>query len=454
MITWRPSAGGWRETRSLTTYDTATHTGRVTQVEDLGDVSTASDDTCTRTYYADNKVERMTAHDGTTATYQVTGTTGYDAFGRPVWQKDAKANETKTAYTEGNGLLTRTAVTNAAGHVTTTDYNPARGASIGQSDPNGRRTDLAHDAIGRLTSVWLPDRDESQTPSIKYSYLVRTDKPVAIKTEKVEAGGSYGVEYELFDSLLRGRQKQTEGPGGTRMVADAWYDGAGKVTKTNATYRAAGVPSDELLIAGNGAVGAQSRTDYGGLGRPTAAIALHAGTEQWRTTTRYDGELTHSDPPAGGIATTSVTDAGGRTTALRHYHGDRPDAALGYDETKYSYTPNGQLKTVTDDKSNVWSYEYDQLGRKIKSIDPDAGTSETHYDALDRVDWTIDGNGKKVSTQYDSLSRPTFTWEGEPTTGTKLTETRYDKADWLGQAWAYAVCERDPVHRLRGDLDG
>ncbi|MFF4853967.1 RHS repeat-associated core domain-containing protein [Streptomyces rubiginosohelvolus] len=482
------SSGGWRETKSTTTYDTTTRTGRVTQVEDLGDVSIASDDTCTRTSYADNvdknilslpsrsevvtvkcattpdrsrqvladertfydngafgasptkgdvsKTERMTAHNGTTANYQTTGTTGYDGFGRPLWQKDAKNYETKTRYTETNGLLVRTAVTNAANHVTTTDYNPARGASTGQSDPNGVRTDLAHDALGRLTSVWLPDRAKSQTPSIKYSYLVRTTKPTVIKTEKVEHDGTYGAEFELFDSFLRGRQKQTEGPGGTRMVADAWYDGVGKVVKTNATYRAAGAPGDELLIVGNGGVGAQTRAEYDGLGRPTAEISLHSGTEQWRSTTRYDGELIHSDPPTGGVASTAVTDADGRTTALRHYHGDRPDPLLGYDETKYTYTPNGQLKTVTDAKNNVWTYEYDQLGRKTKSIDPDAGTSTTHYDELDRVQWTIDGNGKKVSTQYDSLSRPTFTWEGEPTTGTKLTETRYDKAGWLGHAWA------------------
>ncbi|MEU1278573.1 RHS repeat-associated core domain-containing protein [Streptomyces sp. NPDC005805] len=482
------SAGGWRETKSVTTYDTATRTGRPTRVEDLGDVSTAADDTCTRTYYADNtdknilslpsrsevvtvkcattpdrskhiladertsydngaygaaptkgdatRTERLTAHSGTTATYQTTGTTGYDSFGRPLWQKDAKNNETKTQYTETNGLLTSASLTNAAGHVTRTDYNPARGASTGQTDPNGKRTVLGHDAIGRLTSVWLPDRATSQTPSIKYSYLVRTNKPTAVKTEKVEVDGSYGTEYELFDSLLRGRQKQTEGPDGTRMVADVWYDATGKVAKTNATYRAEGAPGDELLPVTNGEVGAQTRTQYDGLGRTVAAISLHAGTEQWRSTTRYDGELVHVDPPAGGVATTSVTDAEGRTTALRHYHGDRPDPLLGFDETTYTYTLNGQLKTVTDAKNNVWSYEYDQLGRKTKAVDPDAGTSETHYDELDRVSWTTDGNGKKLSTQYDSLSRPTFTWEGEPTTGTKLTETRYDKAGWLGQAWA------------------
>ncbi|WP_307666588.1 RHS repeat-associated core domain-containing protein [Streptomyces sp. V2I9] len=487
------SDGSWRVTKSTTTYDTATRTGRVTEVEDLGDVAKADDDTCTRTWYADNTdknilslprrseslsvlcsaasvdrktqiladertfydgggynvaptkgdattTERLTKHDGTTATYQATGKTGYDAFGRVSWQQDAKqiGTETKTTtdYTDVNGLLSSTKFTNALGHVSTTDYAPAWGLSAGQTDPNGKRTDLAYDALGRLTSVWLPDRTTAQTPSIKYSYDVRRDKPVTIKTEKVEIDGSYGTEYQLFDGLLRGRQIQTEGPNGTRMVADSWYDGAGKVKKTNATYNAAGGPGSELLIVHDGEVGAQTLYEYDGLGRPTAEIFAVSGFEKWRSKTVYDGEKTHTDPPTGGIATTSVSDAQGHTTALWHYHGDRPDMLLGHDETKYTYTPTGQLQTVTDDKNNVWRYEYDQLGRKTKSIDPDSGTSLTEYDELDRPITAYDARNKRTSTVYDGLSRPVTTWEGAPETGTKLTETRYDKAGWLGQAYA------------------
>ncbi|MEE1931580.1 hypothetical protein V1J52_26035, partial [Streptomyces sp. TRM 70351] len=117
-------------------------------------------------------------------TYQVTGTTTYDAFGRPTSQTDAVGATTTTEYTDVNGLISKTEVTNALGHVTTTDYAPAWGQSTGQTDPNGKRTDLAHDPLGRLVSVWMPDRARSQTPSIKYSYTVRKDKPVAVKTEK------------------------------------------------------------------------------------------------------------------------------------------------------------------------------------------------------------------------------------------------------------------------------
>ncbi|MGW2819694.1 RHS repeat-associated core domain-containing protein [Streptomyces sp. NPDC001443] len=487
------SDGTWNETKSTTTYDTSNGTGRVLNVDDQGDVSTTKDDTCTRTTYADNtaknilslparsevvsvkcattpdrksqvlgdertsydggafgaaptkgdatKTERLVAHDGTTATYQVTGATTYDAFGRPLTQKDARqygtSDQTKSAYTETNGLLTKATVTNALGHVTTTDYAPAWGMSSGQTDPNGKRTDLAYDGLGRLTSVWLADRASTQTPSIKYSYNVRKDKVTSVKTEKIENDGSYGAEYQLYDSMLRARQIQTEGPDGTRMSADTWYDGTGNVKKTNATYNAAGVASDELLLVSNGQVGQQSLFEYDGLGRVTAQIFAVSGAEQWRTTTAYDGEITRVDPPTGGVPTTTITDDQGNVSEIRHHRGASPNAGVPYDSTKYTYNTAGLLETVTDAKNNVWRYEYDQLGRQTKSIDPDAGTSRTEYDELDRPVVSYDGRNKKTSMVYDKLGRVTTTWLGDADTGTKLTETKYDKAGWLGQAYGF-----------------
>ncbi|MFH9116273.1 polymorphic toxin-type HINT domain-containing protein [Streptomyces globisporus] len=482
------SDGTWRATKSTIKYDTSNGTGRVLEVDDQGDLSTAADDTCTRTWYADNAAanlltlpsrseavgvkcsvtpdrktqvhadertsydnkafgaaptkgdatmtERLTSHNGTTGTYQITGTTTYDAFGRPLSQKDASLAETKTAYTDVNGLISQTKNTNALNHVTTTDYAPAWGMSSGQTDPNGKRTDLAYDGLGRLTSVWLPDRAKTQTPSIKYSYNVRRDKVVAIKTEKIEESGSYGAEYQLYDALLRPRQLQTEGPDGTRMVADSFYDSTGKIKKTNGTFNAAGTASDELLIVRNGEVGQQSLLEYDGLGRQTAQIMAVSGVEQWRTTTKYDGERTTIDPPKGGVPTTSITDSAGNMKELWHYRSDSPNPLSGYDVTKYTYTPKNQLKTVTDAKQNVWSYEYDQLGRKTKSVDPDTGTSTTEYDTLDRPKSFTDSRKKKISTLYDKLGRTLSTWQGEASTGTRLTEIKYDKAGLLGQAWA------------------
>ncbi|MFH8724276.1 RHS repeat-associated core domain-containing protein [Streptomyces termitum] len=483
---------GRRETEVNTKHDLA-NGGRVIESEDLGDLSTAADDTCTRTSYVDNtaanirsltsrvetvsvkceatpdrrtavisdertsydnlafgaaptrgnatRTERMSSHNGTTATYQVTGTTAYDGFGRPTSQTDGAGAPTKTAYTDVNGLISQVKVTNALGHVTTTDYAPAWGQSRGQTDPNGRRSDLDLDPLGRLVSVWLPDRSKAagQTPSIKYSYEFRLDKPIYVKTEKIEIDGSYGAEYQLYDSLLRPRQLQTEGPGGTRMVADTFYTPTGKVAQVNATYNAAGAASGELLIVRNGDVGAQTRYEYDGLGRTTAEVFAVAGGEQWRTTYVHGGDRVHIDPPAGGTPSTTLTDAQDRATEIRHYKGASPvptAPATAYDTTAYAYTPSGALSRVTDAEGNTWTYRYDQLGRLEEAVDPDSGKRSMTYDEVDRPVSVTDARTKTVSTVYDDLGRPLTTWEGEPETGTKLTERKYDKAGWLGKEWA------------------
>ncbi|WP_188270931.1 MULTISPECIES: polymorphic toxin-type HINT domain-containing protein [unclassified Streptomyces] len=480
--------GTWLESKTVTKYDTSNGTGRMTETEDQGDVSNPADDSCTRIWYADNatanilslpsrsesvgvkcsatpdrktqvfadertsydglafnaaptkgdatQTDRLTSHDGTTGTYETTGTTTYDVYGRPLSQKDGADNTVKTVYAEVNGLLSQVKSTNALDHVTTTDYAPAWGMSSGQTDPNGKRTDLAYDGLGRLTSVWLPDRIKTQTPSIKYTYGARQDKVTWIRTEKIENDGSYGSEYDLYDSMLRPRQIQTEGPGGTRLVADVFYDGAGQVKQTNETYSATGAASPDLLTVPSGQVGRQNLTEFDGLGRPTAQITAVSGVEQWRTTIAYNGERTTVDPPQGGVPTTTIQDPQGNTQQVWHYRGDSPNALLGYDTTTYTYTPRNELKSVADADGNKWSFTYDQLGRQTESVDPDAGKSTFEYDKLDRPVSTTNSREKKISTAYDKLSRVVSTWQGEVTKGTKLTETRYDKAGALGYAWA------------------
>ncbi|MEW1545780.1 RHS repeat domain-containing protein [Streptomyces tsukubensis] len=505
-----PETPAWREALSENTLDTAKGTaGRVTEVNDRGDLSTTADDRCTRTEYADNpdlnlrnlpsrvetvsvactvtpkratqvisdvrtlydgkklgeaptrglatQSERLTAHDGTKAAYQITGTSTYDDDGRPLSQTDErvpadttdptkpiKATTTYT-YTETNGLTTKNTVRNPAGHAVTTDLTPAWGQPLGRTDTNSRRVDYEYDALGRLDAVWQPDRLKAvNLPNIRYSYLIRQDATSAIKTEKIGNSGAYNPpEYQLFDSLLRPRQHQTEGPNGTRMMADVWYDGHGRIAKANTTYNALGAPSDNLVNTPDGEVGAQTLNQYDGMGRPVVEISAIAGHEQWRTTTSYDstaeGDRVHTDPPQGGIPTTSITNEAGQLTELRRFESAAPvvSGPLGtHTSTTYTYRPAGQLATVTDDDNNVWTYEYDQLGRKTKATDPDAGTATTTYDTADRPTTTTDGRGKSVTTAYDLLSRPLTTHDGTAITDPKLTETKYDRAGALGYPYA------------------
>ncbi|MEV1286102.1 polymorphic toxin-type HINT domain-containing protein [Micromonospora sp. NPDC049679] len=476
------AAGGWRETKATSTFET--DFGRTTVTENLGDVNVTGDEACTRTFYADNptahlynlvsrvesvsvkcsdtpdrktqvisdtrtlydgeafgvtptvgnptRSERLKSHDGTTATYITAAEGSFDSYGRPLTATDAMGRVTTTEYTETNGLTTKVKETNPLGHATTTDYTPAWGSPVTQIDPNQLKSVLEYDALGRLSKVWMPDRTGATglSPSIKYTYLVRKDKPVAVKTEKRQNDGSYSVEYKLHDGLLRPRQMQTEGPNGTRMIADTFYTATGKLDKTFATYNVAGAPTDGIYPARNGEVEGQTLYVYDGADRVRAEISAVAGTEKWRTSTTYGGDRVSVDPPEGGTPTTTITNALGQTTELLQYKGDAPSGAS--DKTQYTYTRSGQIATVTDPAGNKWNHEYDQLGRKIKSIDPDTGTATYRYDNLDRIVSTTNGVNETISTKYDEIGRKSAVYKGAVDTGVLLSSWVYDQ-EMLGK---------------------
>ncbi|MET7489578.1 polymorphic toxin-type HINT domain-containing protein [Streptomyces sp. NPDC005538] len=476
------AVGGWRHTKSTTTYDGST--GREMTVDDDGEVGVA-DNQCTRNEYADSasahiysllsrvetvgvdcastpdrtkdvisdnltyydgsttlgaaptkgditSTKRLSSYSGTTATYQTTAVTTYDDYGRPLVVKDADTASSSTqytsstAYTDTYGLATKSTVTNIDGWTTSTEYTPAWGQPSAKTDQNGLRTDLAYDGLGRLVSVWLPDRPKASnfTPSLKYEYLIRGDDgPTAVHTQKIDNDGTtYGSEWSLYDGWLRPRQDQTEGEGGGRMVADTLYDGSGRVVQVNDTYYTTGAPSSTLFDPKDADLDAQTVTEYDGAGRTTATVFKVQGTEQYRTSYAYGGDRVTTTPPQGGVKTTVVTDARDRTTSQVQY-----PAGADAVTTSYGYNKAGLLTRVTDDEGNNWAYTYDQLGRKQTATDPDAGASSYTYDALDRQT-SVTVNGDKTSTLYDELGRAVSTWQGEATTGTKLSVSKYDTA--------------------------
>ncbi|WFE25309.1 polymorphic toxin-type HINT domain-containing protein [Solwaraspora sp. WMMD791] len=486
------AAGGWRETRSVTTYDPASGSytdpvGRVTQVEDLGDVSTPADDRCTRTTYADNhnlrlrtlvareetvsvacsvanpnratqlltdnrtsydglaygatptkgnatRIEKLGSHTGSAASYVTVGEGTFDEYGRPLTAQDGSGAVTNIAYTETNGLTTRKMETGPqirvgtadTRFIATTDYHPAWGQPVTQIDWNGKRTDVDYDKLGRTVRVWLPDKTKASfpnEPSVRYTYHNQDNAPVSVKKEQIVNGVS-NAEYTIYDGFLRPRQIQVPGPDSGRLVSETFYTATGKVAKFNDKFHAAGAPSGTLLKTVNGDVDLQTVYEYDGLDRVKHTITQVAGQEKWRTVTTYGGDRVNVDPPTGGTPTTTVTDARGQVVELKQYHGAGPSG--GHDSTTYTYTPAGQQASVTDPAGNVWTYEYDQRGRKIEAVDPDSGTSTFTYNDYDQLTSTTDGRGVTLSHTYDVLGRKTGTYEGSVATGTKLAEWGYD----------------------------
>ncbi|MFE9251516.1 polymorphic toxin-type HINT domain-containing protein [Streptomyces sp. NPDC007088] len=397
----------------------------------------------------------LKSYTGTKATYLESGTT-YDSYGRELTTTDLTANVT----VDGNATPVRTARND--GRVTTTSYTPAtglptqvktvtppaktgdsstslttthaldprRGQPVTETDANGNATYTAYDALGRTIKIWLAGRHLTDRPDYAYSYQIADGKPTVVGEVGLNnAGGATRPTYTFYDGLLRERQTQAPGPAGGTLVADTFYDNRGLVEKSFDSYFTTGSPSTSLFQPDNAlTVESQIHTAYDGLGRATQSQHI-AGNGSGETTvlsttkTIYGGDRTTVIPPVGATATTTLTDARGRTSELRQLH--QRDIGADADVTTYAYDSRGQLAGVRDPAGNKWTYTFDQLGRQTSATDPDKGTYKTSYDDRGQVTSTTDARGIGLYSLYDGLGRKTQLREGSAS-GTLRAEWTYD----------------------------
>ncbi|WP_327283200.1 MULTISPECIES: RHS repeat-associated core domain-containing protein [unclassified Streptomyces] len=170
-----------------------------------------------------------------------------------------------------------------------------------------------------------------------------------------------------------------------------------------------------------------------------------AGNPGASATVRADGNLVVTGT-TGTVLWTSGTGTAGATGGFAIVKGDgnfrmynaagtaiwssgtAGKAAAADTKTSYTYTPAGEVKSISDTVGNKWTYTYDLLGQKTSQTDPDTGLSTFGYDVFGRQVLSTDALGKSVSTTYDSLGRKTGEYEGTSTTdqSKKLAEWTYD----------------------------
>ncbi|MFC0547271.1 polymorphic toxin type 24 domain-containing protein [Kutzneria chonburiensis] len=479
--TYTPLAGGTtRVTESDNTFDAR---GRIAKVSDLGDVSVNTDDMCTTTTYADNTTawilnkaaevksvavncsatpaipgdvvtDGLTFYDGSTTlgaaptvgdmtmtqlassytgatpNYITTSTITVDQYGRATAKTDPDNRSTSTVYTPATGVQpTSIAVTDPKKFTTTTTYDPVRNLAISLTDPAGYVTSTKYDAIGRLISVQKPGINGV---SLKYSYTVANDKPSVVDSYALNYDGSYRVSETLYDSLLRARETQTQTPDNGRLISDTIYNTDGWVSQTNSPYFNSDPVSATYVQAQPGQVPAAVGIAYDATGRKTTETAYALGNATWSTGYTYGGNFTTTTPPAGAPPTTTIVDALGRATDYLVYHqGVTPDPinnpASAYDDTKYTYYPNGKKHTVVDAAGNSWSYQYNLLGQQTSSNDPDTGASSSTYDNAGQLITTTDSRGKQVTFTYDVDGRKTARYD---TTTTQTLSSSNKTAAW------------------------
>ncbi|MFF0152078.1 polymorphic toxin-type HINT domain-containing protein [Micromonospora sp. NPDC005203] len=378
-------------------------------------------------------IETIKSFTGGVRGYQQVSTAKYDAFGRVIESTDIADEKSTTAYTPATGgPVTKVVSTNPLLWTDTAEIDPATGLTIKSTDANSRVTEVAYDAMGRTTAVWIPGRDRAtfpSDPSSSFSYNLSKSAPSSVTSRSVNARGGYNTSYELMDALGRPRQTQEAGYGGGRILTDTFYDAAGRIYKANAAYHNSAAPVTTLYSGLDQDVPSQTRTLFDGAGRPAHSLLLASESsvqvEKARTSTTFHGDHTTVVPSAGESATTAWTDPHGRMEKLWQYHGRT--ATGTYDETKYTYHPVGQLASVQDASGNSWSYTYDIQGRMTSSTDPDAGTTTLTYNSQGEVEQTSDSRPSTPDLYYtyDRLGRPETVRETS-LTGQKRIENTYD----------------------------
>ncbi|MEU5753725.1 polymorphic toxin-type HINT domain-containing protein [Streptomyces sp. NPDC047829] len=349
----------------------------------------------------------------------------YDLYGRATAAGDAYGKVTTSTYTPTTGESpTESLVINPLGHTITTVLDPLRGQPTQVTDANNKVTTTAYDGLGRIRKVWLPTRSAvtyPDSPNYDFTYQVRTDAPTVITTKTLTFDSKYETTYAFADGLLRDIQTQATSPDRTgRLVSETFYDTRGLAWRSSGTYYTEGA-AEPLLVTGQELkYPASTDVQYDGAGRTTAVISRKFGDETKRTVTTYTGDATTVVPPKGGIATTTVTDALGRTTELREYTNAGRTTSQA---TKYTYDHRGLLKQVTDPSSAAWTYGYDVRGRQTSSTDPDKGSALTTYDQGDRVTDTKDARQITLHTDYDVLGRATALKKGTTTLATWTYDT-------------------------------
>lgn len=387
-----------------------------------------------------------------------TGVMTYDGYGRLTSTKDADQHTTTTGFIPTGGLLpTSITATNANNWTSTMVVDRGRQLTETAIDVNGRQTDVQYDGLGRTRNVWNPDHPKASnptTPNVAYNYQMYgiglssgTAAPNSwVQTRTLREDGTYAESDSILDSF--GEQIETQAtpsdasPG--LVSTQVEYNSLGKPWRTAAAHWDKDHnPSGTFLPYGD-ALPSQQVTTYDGLSRPVTVAQYTNGAAIVGavTTTAYPGvDRTDVTGPSGNGtastgATSTFTDARGRTSQLWRYHNNPPTPTGNVgdaDVTKYdfAYQPNGAVTTITDATgNNNWiTTSKDLLGHSVTKQDPDTGTSTALSDDAGLLIQTQDGRGKILSFYYDSLNRK-FAEYNAPHTATGLPADSAKMATW------------------------
>ncbi|MEM7785178.1 MAG: RHS repeat-associated core domain-containing protein [Planctomycetota bacterium] len=283
----------------------------------------------------------------------------YDQLDRLISITDALGQTTQYEYDSLGNLIKQT---DALGRATIYTYD-LRGFLIATERPLGQTETRQYDAAGQLTSVIDFNGDETQ-----FVYDSRNRV-----TQQIDVEGSI-VNYSYNDS------------GSIVLVTD----GRGE---TSYEY-----DERELLTRKVNPDGTELNYEYNQLGD-----LISISTPRWETSYTYDSQRQIESVSSGSGSTSYTYDAIGNLTVTA-----LPNGTI---ETR-SYTANGLLAAIVVEDANgsiidSITYEFDNAGKRIGSVDADGRSVDYRYDAIGRLVFeSISESGltlKTIEYAYDAV---------------------------------------------------
>jgi RHS repeat-associated protein len=319
-----------------------------------------------------------------------------DVFGNVVESTFAAANEparkTKKVFdANGRFLLTET---DALGHSVKKTYSATLGSILTQTDVNDLQTSFGYDAFGRMTLRTDPSGVKT---TVVYTASASPGCPASDGTHStaaystVSTSASLPAVTALFD--CRGRQidRSTSGfsgnPSNERTVSQHTdYDVYGRVVRITQPHFESETP---ITV----------EKEYDVLDRVVRISRSGAVT-----TYAYDGTQSTVTDPLGRQTVTQtnarrlplkVVDPSGGTIAFAYDAGDRVK------EIDVSFLDaRGVRRTAKT------THEYDSVGHRKSSVDPDMGTWHYEYNAFGNLVSQTDAKSQVTKLTYDLLDRP------------------------------------------------
>jgi RHS repeat-associated protein len=336
--------------------------------------------------------------------------------GDPAWSSsfeyDALGRKTKETQADPDG-------TGPLGRPVTSFAYDADGNLSSVTDPRGFTTAFAYDGLGRKISETSADPDGAGPlgPLVKRFVY---DKVGNLRFEVGPGGASetdvgFTTEH-VYDALGREIRTILPDPDGAagplaRPVSTRVYNASGFLeTTTDPLGRSTSFTYDKVghAVTVTNAAGGTEATVFDAAGNPVIAT------------------------DALGRRSFFVYDAMNRKVAAR---GPRPDASAQTPVTRFTYDTPGNLVATTDPLGRTTWRQFDALGRVtaqtdalgIVSGDPQH-TTRMEYDAAGRVTAVIDELGRRTDTVYDNLGRKIRTLAPDAGQGRPTTHYGYDAA--------------------------